>query len=90
MTKAKTVSDRVMRKELDGFIRTKDKENKTEMKAFFLKQEKLNKVQLEIFKDQLVVQLDHFLDYFCDDYIENNREIIHSAATVDTASRVLE
>lgn len=49
-----------------------------------------NEEMLESFKDEMIGKLDEYMNYFADNYIEENKDEITNAVTVKTAQKVLE
>lgn len=52
--------------------------------------EESNTKVLDSFKDEMVEKLDEYMNYFAENYIEENKDDITDAVTVKTAKRVLE
>lgn len=54
------------------------------------KLEEQNKEEIETFKNDMLTQLDEYLNYFVEKFIEDNKESITDSVKVKTAEKVLE
>lgn len=52
--------------------------------------EEANDEMVDSFKDEMVEKLDEYMNYFAENYIEENKDEITDAVTVKTAQKVLE
>ena len=60
------------------------------IKAKELQLEEENKAEIAEFKEDMVSQIDEFLNYFVEEFVSENEELIDSHVKVKTAEKVLE
>jgi len=51
--------------------------------------EESNKKDIKVFKEDLVEQIDSYMDYFCKEYIKENEQVVEDFAKVKLAEKVL-